>query len=280
MKAIGASERMFEILDQHPSIPLEGGTKLDTIRGDITFRDVHFTYPTRSEVPVLQGFTLDIHAGDSIAIVGESGSGKSTIASLLSRLYDVNTGSITIDGHDIRSFDPTWLRDNIGVVSQEPVIFDLSIRDNIAYGSNREVSDEEIMQAAKMAHADMFINELPEGYNTLVGERGVTLSGGQKQRLAIARVLLKDPKILILDESTSSLDAKSENLIQDTVEKLMLSRTTIVIAHRLSTIKSAKRIVVLDEGRVSESGSHSELFQSNGRYKDLVMRQMSAWEEK
>lgn len=184
-----------------------------------------------------------------------------------------------IDGHDIRTLDPTWLRDHIGVVSQEPVIFDMSIRENIAYGCNRsDLTDEEVIAAAKMAHADDFISEMPDGYDTMVGERGVTLSGGQKQRIAIARVLLKNPKILILDESTSSLDAKSEQLIQDTLKHVMVGRTTIVIAHRLSTIQSAKKIVVLDGGRVAEIGSHSDLMKINGKYRDLVSRQMNAWQ--
>ena len=163
--------------------------------------------------------------------------------------------------------------------SQEPVIFDMSIRENIAYGCNRsDLTDEEVIAAAKMAHADDFISEMPDGYDTMVGEGGVTLSGGQKQRIAIARVLLKNPKILILDESTSSLDAKSEQLIQDTLKQVMVGRTTIVIAHRLSTIQSAKKIVVLDGGRVAEIGSHSDLMKINGKYRDLVSRQMNAWQ--
>jgi ATP-binding cassette subfamily B protein len=218
---------------------------------------------------------LSIKAGEVVALVGPSGGGKSTIAGLIPRLYDTNGGSIQIDGHDIRALDPSWLRERIATVSQEPTLFSTSIFANIAYGANRpDVTLEEVESAARAANAHDFIVAFPEGYQTAVGERGVQLSGGQKQRVAIARAVLRNPAILILDEATSALDAQSEHLVQEALERLTQQRTTLVIAHRLSTVVGADRVVVIDHGRIVQSGSHETLMQSpDGMYRKLVERQ-------
>jgi len=207
--------------------------------------------------------------------VGPSGAGKSTIASLLSRLYDPDAGRITLDGRNLREFDPDWLRRHVGVVSQEPILFSSSIRENIRYG-RPDATDQEIDDAARAANAFDFVTRFPEGFDTSVGERGVQLSGGQKQRIAIARAVLKDPKILVLDEATSALDAESEHLVQEALDRLMKGRTTLVIAHRLSTVVGASRVLVLDGGRLVQSGSHRGLMAEDGLYKRLVERQFVA----
>lgn len=270
-KAIGASDRVFELLEKEVDMK-EGSTELETIAGHISFQDVHFSYPSRPDLQVLQGFSMEIHPNQVIALVGQSGSGKSTVAALLSRFYDIQQGNILLDGVNIREFSLNWLREQIAVVRQEPILFATSIRENILYGKP-SATEEEIIEAAKAANAHQFILEFPEGYETIVGERGVRLSGGQKQRIAIARALLKDPKFLILDEATSALDVESEHLVQEALERLMQGRSSLVIAHRLSTIQHADTVVVLSQGKVVESGSHTELIAQKGVYHRLVEKQ-------
>ncbi|KFE71578.1 Lipid A export ATP-binding/permease protein MsbA [Hyalangium minutum] len=275
MRAAGASERVFELMDRQPTIPMSGGERLAHTEGRVQLQDVRFTYPSRPDVPVLQGIELNIEPGEAVAIVGPSGSGKSTIASLLGRLYDPQGGHILLDGKDLKALDPEWLRQQIGVVAQEPLLFSSSIADNIRYG-RADATQAEIEAAAKAANAHDFIMRFPEGYNTLVGERGVQLSGGQKQRVAIARAMLKDPRLLILDEATSALDAESEHLVKEALDRLMKGRTTLIIAHRLSTVMDADRVMVLEGGKIVQSGSHSALMGQDGLYRRLVERQFVA----
>jgi ATP-binding cassette subfamily B protein len=224
---------------------------------------------------VLDGFDFSMAPGEVVAVVGPSGAGKSTIASMLYRLYDPKAGRLLLDGHPYSTLDAEWLRRQVGVVAQEPLLFSTSIADNIRYG-RPDASDAEVEAAAKTANAHAFISGFPEGYKTLVGERGIQLSGGQKQRVAIARAVLKNPRILILDEATSALDAESEHLVREALERLMKGRTTLVIAHRLSTVKDANRVVVLDAGRVVQVGTHAALVGEEGLYRRLVERQFAA----
>lgn len=272
MKATGASRRVFDLLDRDSTIEATEGEPVGEVRGDVTFDHVHFAYPTRPDSPVLRDFGLQVRHGEMVALVGASGAGKSTVAALLARFYDPQRGTIRIDGRDLRTLDPKALRRRIGMVSQEPVLFASSIADNIRYGAPG-ANDEEVRQAAGAANALDFIQEFPEGFETLVGERGVRLSGGQKQRIAIARALLKDPPILVLDEATSALDAESEHLVQEALDRLMHGRTTLIIAHRLSTVIGSDRVVVLERGRVAEQGSHDDLLAHGGLYTRLVERQ-------
>lgn len=270
-RSIGASERMLEILDQKDeSNPPDHVLKL---KGAIQYDAVGFSYPTRSDLAVLKSVSFSVRPGEKIALVGPSGSGKSTIISLLMRFYATSRGSISVDGNNITSFGLSAYRANIGIVPQEVILFGGTIRENIAYG-NPKASREKIELAARQANAHEFIDSFPEKFDTLVGDRGVKLSGGQRQRIAIARAILKDPSILILDEATSSLDAGSEQLVQDALEKLMENRTTIVIAHRLSTIRKVDRILVIKEGQIAESGSHAELsVLDDGIYRNLLKLQ-------
>jgi ABC-type multidrug transport system fused ATPase/permease subunit len=251
----------LELEDKYAVI--SGNFPFTGLKKGISFCNVRFSYNDKDEV--LRGFNLEIPKGKTIALVGSSGAGKSTLASLIPRLYDISSGVIEMDGRDIRDFELTSLRKHIGIVSQDTYIFSSSIRDNIAYGL-RDVTNEQVMEAARLANAHEFISDLPNGYDTKVGDRGVQLSGGQRQRVSIARAILRDPEILILDEATSALDSQSEYLVQDAIERLRQNRTVIVIAHRLSTIRNADRIVVLDKGRVVESGEHQELLEKRGSY--------------
>ncbi|CAM0882242.1 unnamed protein product [Alopecurus aequalis] len=247
------------------------GIKLDKVNGNIDFNHVRFKYPSRPDVQVFSDFTLGIPSGKTTALVGESGSGKSTVISLLERFYDPDSGTILLDGIELKNLSLNWLRDQMGLVSQEPVLFNDTIRANIAYGKRGEASEEEIVTVAKAANAHEFISSLPQGYNTNVGERGTQLSGGQKQRVAIARAILKDPRIFLLDEATSALDAESERIVQDALDQVMVSRTTIVVAHRLSTIKGADTIAVIKDGSVAEKGKHESLMGiKGGVYASLV----------
>lgn len=279
-KAIGATERIFEIIDEHPE-PIDlsfTNEKQQRLLGNVSFDSVKFAYPSRKEVDVLKKVSFQAKSGEQIAIVGPSGAGKSTIVSLLFRFYDPQYGSILIDGKNIKDYPLSFLRSQIAVVPQDVLLFGGTIKENIAYGKPNATL-EEIMEAAKKANAHTFIESFPDKYDTLVGERGVKLSGGQRQRIAIARAVLKDPAILILDEATSSLDSESERLVQEALEKLMKGRTSIVIAHRLSTVKAADKIVVIDKGEVVEIGSHEELIKKeNGLYRHLSSLQFE-WAE-
>lgn len=268
-QAIGATRRVFELLDTKPDIKdPENPETLEKPKGHVELIDVHFTYPDERALPVLKGVTIEARPGEIIALVGPSGAGKSTLVSLIPRFYDVSSGAIVIDGHDVRGLRLADLRGAIGVVPQETTLFGGPIRENIAYGK-LGAAEPEIEAVARAAHAHEFIVDFPERYDTIVGERGVKLSGGQRQRIAIARALLKDPAILILDEATSSLDSESERLVQEALETLMHGRTTFVIAHRLSTVRSADRIIVLDDGRIVQEGTHEQLLASGGLYKRL-----------
>lgn len=270
-KAVGATERVFEILDEIPeAVDISGvKTNLKRIEGNVVFENVAFSYPSRKTVQVLKNISLTVNKGETVAIVGPSGSGKSTLASLLLRFYDADSGRILFDGKDAKNYSLTELRNNMAIVPQDVLLFGGSIKENIAYGKPL-ASIEEIVEAARKANALDFIDSFPEKFETIVGERGIQLSGGQRQRIAIARAVLKDPSILILDEATSSLDSESERLVQEALDKLMVGRTSFVIAHRLSTIRKADKIVVIDKGEVKELGTHEELIlKEEGIYRHL-----------
>ena len=266
-------ERLFGLLDDKPTIEdAPNATALTITSGQVQFHDVSFSY--NAERPILKGLNMTIPAGHTVAVVGASGAGKSTLARLLFRFFDVDSGSIRIDGQDIRHISQDSLRTAIGVVPQDTVLFNDTLYNNLAYG-RPDASEAEVHEAAKQAHLEGFINSLPDGYATQVGERGLKLSGGEKQRVAIARVLLKNPPILILDEATSSLDSISEQVILDAVNTVSQQRTTLVIAHRLSTVRDAENILVMDKGEIVESGSHNELLEKNGYYAKLWLQQQN-----
>uniref|UniRef100_A0A673H3V8 Multidrug resistance protein 1-like n=1 Tax=Sinocyclocheilus rhinocerous TaxID=307959 RepID=A0A673H3V8_9TELE len=279
-KARGAAYEVYKTIDMPRPIDSSSneGHKPDHVKGDIEFKNIHFSYPSRKDVKILQGMSLKIPHGKTIALVGASGCGKSTTIQLLQRFYDPDSGEVTLDGHDIRSLNVCWLRENMGIVSQEPVLFGTTIAENIRYG-REDATDEDIERAIKEANAYDFISKLPDKLNTMVGERGAQLSGGQKQRIAIARALVKNPKILLLDEATSALDTQSESIVQAALDKARAGRTTIVIAHRLSTIRSADIIAGFSEGKVVEQGTHRELMAKKGVYYSLVMQQGETGEE-
>lgn len=273
-KGMAGFQRFVDLLDVSPDVKdKENATEVETLRGDISFHDVTFGYE-KTQAPVLNELSFNIRAGQTVAFVGSSGAGKTTICSLIPRFYDVTDGSITIDGIDIRDMTKKSLRQQIGVVQQDVFLFTGTLRENIAYG-NLHATDEEIEAAARQAHMEEFIRDLPDGYETQVGERGLKLSGGQKQRIAIARMFLKNPPILILDEATSALDTETETIIQEALTDLAKDRTTLVIAHRLATIKNADRIMVVSKDGIEEEGSHEELLARDGMFAHLHNVQMS-----
>jgi subfamily B ATP-binding cassette protein MsbA len=271
-QGIAAAEGIFQTLDT-PGESRGGGHVVSRARGDVSFEDVFFTYDA-GKGPALHGITLAAPAGQSVAIVGRSGAGKSTLVNLLPRFYDVTSGRVRIDGLDVREYDLHNLREQISVVSQDVVLFNDTIRNNIAFG--RDVSDEVLERAAEAAKVLEFVREMPAGFDTMVGDRGVLLSGGQRQRISIARALLKDAPILILDEATSALDTEAERHIQAALAQLVRNRTTFVIAHRLSTVEQADRIVVLDAGEIVETGTHAELLVRRGIYAQLHSMQFKS----
>lgn len=266
-KAASGTERVFEILDEKIDIfDAPDAKTLDVFAKDIIYKNVSFEY--EKDKPVLNSVNIEIKKGQTVAFVGASGSGKSTIANLILRFYDVTSGEISVDGTNIKNLTLQSLRDKIGVVSQDVFLFNDTVKYNIAYGK-MDASDAEIESAAKAANANKFISKMPDGYNTLIGERGMKLSGGEKQRIAIARAMLKNPPILVLDEATSALDSESEKLVQEAIENLMKNRTVILIAHRLSTVRNADKIIVIDKGTVAETGKHQDLLDKNGIYAKL-----------
>jgi ATP-binding cassette subfamily B protein len=275
-RAAGGTERLMELLSIEPAVPVPAKPlALPTPgRGAVSFDDVTFRYPTRPEHAALNGFSLKIEAGEAVALVGPSGAGKSTVFQLLLRFFAAQEGKIVFDGVDVAKIDPADLRKHIAMVAQDPVIFSGTILDNIRYG-RPEATLDEAREAARAAAASEFIEALPKGYETEIGERGVTLSGGQRQRLAIARAMLRNAPLLLLDEATSALDSENERLVQTGLNNLMRGRTTIVIAHRLATIQKLKRIVVMDQGKIVADGSHAELVAGGGLYARLASLQFS-----
>ena len=277
-KALAAAQRVFDVLDLPETIQNAPDAKLlPQVKGDVRFNDVSFEYNTGEEV--LSHVTFEVKPGEMIAFVGPSGAGKSTVASLLPRFYDVTSGSISIDGKDIREVTLNSLREQVGIVPQETVLFNGTVYDNILYG-RLDATPEEVEAAAKAANAHNFIMGLPEGYQTMLGDRGVNISGGQRQRISIARAILKNPQILILDEATSALDTESERVVQEALDRLMVGRTSFVIAHRLSTIKNADKIMVLEKGKLVEQGTHDELMEKDGLYAHLYKIQYRSKETK
>jgi ATP-binding cassette subfamily B protein len=276
-QASGAAERLFEILDVEPEIkaPAKPVALPSPARGAVAFDRVRFAYPTRPETAVLDGLSFTVKPGERLALVGPSGAGKSTIFHLILRFYDPKSGRISFDGVDLPQADPADLRQHIALVPQDAVVFASSVADNIRFG-NPDASDDQVRRAAQAAHAAEFIDRLPDGYDTQLGERGITLSGGQRQRIAIARAILRDAPLLLLDEATSSLDAESETLVQKALTQLMQQRTSIVIAHRLATVLSCDRILVIDQGRIVEEGTHAQLSASGGLYARLAKLQFEA----
>ncbi|HPX39276.1 MAG TPA: ABC transporter ATP-binding protein, partial [Candidatus Hydrogenedentes bacterium] len=270
--SVASAERVFEFIDMQPEIVEKAGARaLPRLSEAIRFENVHFAY--KPGVEVLKGIDLEVNRGEMVALVGFSGSGKSTIVKLLPRFYDATAGAVRIDGIDIRDVTFESLRDQISIVTQETILFNESVRDNIAFG-RKDYTAEQVREAARAAYADAFIEALPEGYETVIGEGGATLSGGQRQRLAIARAIIKDPAILILDEATSHLDSESEQAIQKALAGFVQGRTTIVIAHRLATVQRADRIVVVDQGLIVEHGTHQELLAIGGIYRRLYEQQL------
>jgi ABC-type multidrug transport system fused ATPase/permease subunit len=282
-KAFGASERVLEILEEENepiSMEDKNNIVIQQISGNLAFNNVVFAYPSRKEITVLNGVSFHAKMGEKVAIIGPSGAGKSTIAGLILRFYETQSGQLLFDGKPSTDFSLTDIRNQVAIVPQDVLLFGGTIRENIAYG-RLNASEEDILIAAQRANAHEFIEGFPEGYGTLVGERGVKLSGGQRQRIAIARALLKDPALLILDEATSSLDSESERLVQEALEELMKNRTSIIIAHRLSTIREADKIIVLEKGKVVESGNHSELMRNEtGLYRYLSELQLDNQDNK
>jgi subfamily B ATP-binding cassette protein MsbA len=266
-RGMAACQTLFSILDSEQEVD-NGKREMDRAKGDVEFRNVTFTYPGR-EIPALRDINLSLPAGKTVALVGRSGSGKSTMASLLTRFYDIDSGEILLDGHDLREYTLRSLRNQVALVSQNVHLFNDTVANNISYARNGQYTREQIEQAATMAHAMDFIQKMDNGLDTVIGENGVLLSGGQRQRIAIARALLRDCPILILDEATSALDTESERAIQAALDELQKNRTSLVIAHRLSTIEKADEIVVVEDGRIVERGTHSVLLEQKGAYAQL-----------
>jgi len=296
-QASGGAAKIFELLDRTPTIPNSGGdVPAEPLRGVIAFEDVVFAFPSSPDAPVLRGLSLQVDADSTVALVGASGCGKSTTLALLLRFYEPQSGNVTVDGHSVGALEPAWLRSHMAFVQQEPLLFGVSVRDNVAYylsasaerhasradprsGASKASLDEAELQArveeaCRRANAHDFVRGLSEGYATLVGERGVKLSGGQKQRIAIARALLSEPRILLLDEATSALDAESERLVQEAIDAASSGRTVLVVAHRLSTVRDADQIAVIANGSVEDCGKHDELVARCEAYQLLVQRQM------
>ena len=273
-RAAGGMGRISELLQEQPAIaaPVQPVALPLPLRGEIDFERVEFHYPQREDAPALHGFDLHVRPGETVALVGPSGAGKSTVLSMLLRFHDPQSGAVRIDGIDLRDADPAQLRAQVALVPQQPVLFACSAMENIRYG-RLDASDEEVRAAARAAEADAFIQALPQGYASELGERGARLSGGQQQRVAIARALLKDAPVLLLDEATSALDAQSERAVQHALENLMRGRTTLVVAHRLATVLRADRIVVMDQGAIVAEGSHAELIAQGGLYAELAKLQ-------
>ncbi|OHT12887.1 ABC transporter family protein [Tritrichomonas foetus] len=276
-KAIASGARILKLSQHVPTIPFEGGKIIENFKGHIEFKNVSFKYPTR-DVYVLRNVSFEIKPGQMGALVGHSGSGKSTSVQLLERYYDAEEGLVLLDGEDIRTLDPRWLHHVIGLVQQEPALFQMSIKENIKYGAP-DATDEEVLAAAEIASAKKFVDKLDHGFDQQVGDRGSALSGGQRQRIAIARAVIKNPVILITDEATSALDAASEKKVQKALDKVMEGRTAVVVAHRLSTIRNANVIYVFDSGEIKEIGNHDSLVKLGGFYYNLVKRQMSQQED-
>ncbi|ULH16561.1 ATP-binding cassette domain-containing protein [Deinococcus sp. KNUC1210] len=278
-EALGASGRIFELLDERSDLPEVTDPKpLGSVQGRVTFKNVSFRYGDRGDTATLDQLNFEVQPGQLVALVGPSGAGKSTLVSLIPRFYDVSGGTLSIDGLDVRELSLHELRANVGLVPQETLLFSGTVEENILYG-RPGASAEEVQNAARAANAHEFIASFPDGYATLVGEKGIKLSGGQRQRVAIARAILKNPRILLLDEATSALDSESEALVQDALERLMVGRTSFVIAHRLSTIRNAGRILVLEAGRVIQDGTHEQLMVSGGLYRDLYEMQFRREQE-
>ena len=277
LRGAGAASRLNELLEEVPTIapPARPQALPEPGRGSLSFRNVTFRYPTRPEVAALADFSLEVEPGETVAIVGPSGAGKSTIFQLAERFYDPQAGTIRLDGIPLTAADPADVRERIAFVPQDGVLFSADARDNLRYG-RWDASDEQIWEAARAAHAERFLEALPQGLDTYLGENGTRLSGGQQQRLAIARALLRDTPILLLDEATSALDAESERLVQDALDSLMASRTTLVIAHRLATVRAADRIIVMEAGRIVEQGNHAALSRAGGLYARLAKLQFAS----
>ena len=273
LRTLGATDWLFTVLDRVPELPVDGGGRLDRIDGRIAFERLRFAYPTRPDVAVLDDVSLTIAPGEVVAFVGRSGAGKSTILNLLLRFYDPTGGRVRVDGRDVRDLDAAWLRDQIGLVLQEPTLFSRSVSDNLRYG-RANASELEINAAVEVACARGFIAQFPQGYATQIGDRGVQLSGGQRQRLAIARAVVKKPAILLLDEATSALDAESELMVHQALSRLSHRPTTLIVAHRLSTVVNVDRVIVIDNGRIVAAGTHDRLLQTSEFYRQLVETQL------